>query len=394
MSETTITCPKCSHQFSLSDFQKHELEDMRASMEKKIEAEVKQKAHEWAKSEVEKVRKEEQEKMQKQDIELQDLRKRDQMAKDAELEYLKQSQELDQIKKSQDIELEKARIDERKKVEVEANKIAVERAKFDTDKMKLDFEKREDALKKQLDATQKAVEEANRKANQGSMQIQGEIQEDALKSLLLTNFPIDVIADVEKGIEGADIIQSVRNDLGHVSGVIAWESKNTKAWSDKWIDKLREDRLKVNAHISVIVTNVLPKEINHFGLHHDIWVTEWAYVLPLAHLLRGQIIEITKTKNSLEAKDEKMEIIYKYLISPEFKSKIENIVEAFKQMQEQVTEERRAFESRWKKREQLLSQVLTSTSGFYGDLQGLIGSNALPKVEYLELGSENNISIS
>ena len=141
----------------------------------------------------------------------------------------------------------------------------------------------------------------------------------------------------------------------------------------------------MNASISVIVTNVLPKEINHFGLYHDIWVTEWAYVLPLANLLRGQIIELTKTRNSLEAKDEKMEIIYKYLISPEFKSKIENIVDAFRQMQEQVQDERKAFEARWKKREQLLSQVLTSTSGFYGDLQGLIGSNTLPKVEYLEL---------
>lgn len=389
MSENTITCPACWHVFSLSDVQKHELDHMRAEMEKKIEAEVKQKAHEWAKSEVEKARKEEQEKSQKDKIELEDLRKRDEEARKKEIDYLKKSQELDQIKKNQELEIEKAKMEERKKVEEESKKQAEEKSKFETDKMKLEFEKREAELRKQLESTQKAVEEANRKANQGSMQIQWEIQEDALKSLLTMSFPIDAIADVEKGIEGADVIQTVRNELGQSAGVIAWESKNTKAWSDKWIDKLREDRLKVNASLSVIVTNVLPKDITHFWLYRDIWVTEWAYVLPLATLLRAQIIELTKTRNSLESKDEKMEVIYRYLISPEFKSKIENIVEAFRQMQEQVQKERIAFEAQWKKREQLLSQVMTSTSGFYGDLQGLIGASALPKVEYLEIANNN-----
>lgn len=360
---------------------------MRADMEKKIEAEVKQKAHEWAKTEVEKARKEEQEKSQAQWVELENLRTRDEQAQREKLDFLKQTQEFENLKKNQLLELEKAKIEERKKVEEESKKQAEEKSKFETDKMKLEFDKKEAELRKQLEMSQKSAEDLSRKLNQGSMQIQWEVQEDALKNLLATSFPIDIIDDVEKWIEWADIIQSVRNNLGHITGVIAWESKSTKAWSDKWIHKIREDRLKVNASISVIVTNVLPKEINHFGLYHDIWVTEWAYVLPLANLLRGQIIELTKTRNSLEAKDEKMEIIYKYLISPEFKSKIENIVEAFRQMQEQVQKERIAFEAQWKKREQLLSQVMTNTSGFYGDLQGLIGSNTLPQVEYFELGS-------
>lgn len=368
---------------------------MKAELEKKLHVELKadadKRAHEWAKSEVDKALKEEQEKSQADKVELESLRKRDEEARKKEMDYLKQSQELDQIKKNQEIEIEKAKMEERKKVEEESKKQAEEKSKFETEKMKLEYDKREAELRKQLEMTQKAVEEANRKANQGSMQIQWEVLEDALKNLLSTSFPIDTLSDVEKGIEGADIIQTVRNELWHSAGVIAWESKNTKAWSDKWIDKLREDRLKVNATLSVIVTNVLPKDTEHFGLYKDIWVTEWSYVLPLATLLRAQILELTKTRNSLESKDEKMEVIYKYLISPEFKSKIENIVEAFRQMQEQVQKERAAFESQWKKREQLLSQVLTNTSGFYGDLQGLIGASALPRVDYLELESGNNI---
>ena len=184
----------------------------------------------------------------------------------------------------------------------------------------------------------------------------------------MTNFPIDIISDVEKGIKGADIIQEVRDSFGQSVGIIAWESKNTKAWSDSWVDKLKEDRLRVNAGVSVIVSSVLPTGIHRFGLYRDIWVTDSESVLPLTIALRAHMIELTKTRNSLKGKDEKMEVLYNYLTSPKFKDKVENIIDAFKQMKDQVEEERRAFEKRWKTREQLLEQVIKNTSGMYGDL--------------------------
>lgn len=388
MPETTITCPACGHSFSLSDVQKHELDHMRAEMEKKIETEVKQKAHDWAKLEIEREIKKEQEKSQADKIELESLRKRDEDARKKEMEYLKQSQELDQIKKNQELEIERAKMEERKKVEEESKKQAEEKSKFETDKMKLEYDKREAELKKQLEMTQKAVEEANRKANQGSMQIQWEVQEDALKELLESNFPTDTISDVEKGKKWADVIQEVRNEFGQLVGIMVWESKNTKSWTEWWIDKLKDDRLRANADISILVSSVLPKWVEKFWLYKGIWVVEWGYALPVAIMLRSQIESMSHLKTSLVSKDEKMEVLYNYLTSSKFKDKVENIIDAFKQMKEQVDEERRAFEKRWKTREQLLEQVIKNTSGMYGDLWGVVWAK-LGKVEYLELGGES-----
>lgn len=216
------------------------------------------------------------------------------------------------------------------------------------------------------------------------MQIQGEVQEDALKELLVSHFPIDGIRDVEKGIKGADIIQEVRNSYGQGVGVIAWESKSTKAWSDGWVDKLKEDRLRVGASLSVIVSSVLPEGIQHFGLYKDIWVTDYASVLPLTIVLREHMIELFKTRNSLKGKDEKMDALYHYLISPEFKAKIENIVDAFQAMQGDLDREKRAMEKIWSSREKQLQRVIGNTSRLYGDMQGLIGSQ-MGTIGYLEL---------
>ncbi len=204
--------------------------------------------------------------------------------------------------------------------------------------------------------------------------------------MLQAEFIFDVISDVEKGIKGADIIQEVRNEYGQSVGVIAWESKNTKAWSDSWVDKLKEDRLRVNAWVSIIVSSVLPEGITHFGLYRDIWVTSYDSALPLTFALRTHMMELSKTRNSLKGKDEKMEALYHYLISPEFKAKIENIVEAFTTMRDSLDQEKRAMERIWSAREKQLERVISNTSRLYGDMQGLIGAQ-LPKVDYLELGS-------
>lgn len=383
--QNLITCPHCGHQFSLSDVQKHEMEEMRAKMQAEVEADMKKRAFAWAQEEVKKAKEEAEETSKKQSIELESLRKRDEEARLKEMEFLKQSQEFESMKRNQALELEKAKMEERKKVEEEAKKQAEERAKFESEKMKLESDKKIAELTKQLEMTQRAVEDANRKANQGSMQIQGEIQEDALKKLLEQNFPIDIISDVEKGIKWADIIQEVRNDFGQSVGVIAWESKNTKAWSDGWVEKLKEDRLIVNADISILVSSVLPKEIEKFWLYKWVWVIGWDYVLPISMMLRGQIQQMANLRQSLVSKDERMEVLYNYLTSPKFKDKVENIIDAFKQMKDQVDEERRAFEKRWKTREQLLETVIKNTSGMYGDLGGVVG-NKLGTVEYLELG--------
>ncbi len=383
--QNLITCPHCGHQFSLSDVQKHELEEMKVEMSKSLKVEMQKDFDERARTFAAKVKADAEEQAKKQTIELESLRKRDEEARRKEIEFFKKSQEFEQIQKNQAFEIEKAKSEERKRVEEESKKQAEEKSKFETDKMRLDFDKKESELRKQLEMTQKAVEDANRKANQWSMQIQWEVREDALKELLAQNFPIDIISDVEKGIKWADIIQEVRNDLGQSVGIIAWESKNTKAWSDSWVEKLKEDRLIVNASLSILVSAVMPKWIEKFGLYNGVWVVEWNYVPQIAMILRSQLIEVASIQNSLVGRDERLENVFNYLTSPKFHDKITNILSAFHQMQEQVAEERRAFESRWRKREDLLEKVIKNTAGMHGDLKGMLGSQ-LGTVEYLELG--------
>ena len=384
-----IVCPNCQHSFSLDEVQEHRRKEMEVELEKKLQSELKadadKRALAWAQEQIAKARLDADEASKKQSIELDSLRKRDEEARRKEIEFLKQSQEYENMKRNQSLELERAKMEERKKVEEEAKRWAEERAQFEWEKMKLEYEKRIAEMQKQLEMTQKAVEDASRKANQWSMQIQWEIQEDALKALLESHFPIDLISDVEKWIKWADIIQEVRSEFGQSVGIIAWESKNTKAWSDSWVEKLKEDRLIVNADVSILVTSVLPKGVEKFGLYKWVWLAEWSYVLPIAMMLRGQIESMAHLRTSLVSKDEKMEVLYNYLTSAKFKDKVENIIDAFRQMQDQVAEERRAFESRWKKREALLEQVIKNTGGMYGDLGWVLGGK-LATVEYLELG--------
>ena len=388
--QNLITCPHCHRDFSLDDAQKHELEAMKIELEKKLQAEIKadsdKRALSWAQEQIAKAKLESEETARKQSIELESLRKRDDEARKKEEQFLRQQNEFEMLKKNLELEKDRARIEERKKLEEEFAKQTQDKLKLELEKQDLETEKKLRAKDEQIAQMQGAIEDAKRKGEQGSMQIQWEIQEDALKELLGHNFPIDNITDVEKGIKWADIIQEVRNEFGQSVGIIAWESKNTKAWSDGWVEKLKEDRLRVNADISILVTAVLPKDVEKFGLYKGVWLVEWAYVLPIATMLRGQIEAMAHLRTSLVSKDEKMEVVYNYLTSAKFKDKVENIIDAFRQMQDQVAEERRAFESRWKKREQLLEQVIKNTGGMYGDLGGMLGGK-LEKVEYLELGS-------
>ncbi len=388
--QNLITCPHCHRDFSLDDAQKHELEAMKIELEKKLQAEIKadsdKRALSWAQEQIAKAKLESEETARKQSIELESLRKRDDEARKKEEQFLRQQNEFEMLKKNLELEKDRARIEERKKLEEEFAKQTQDKLKLELEKQDLETEKKLRAKDEQIAQMQRAIEDAKRKGEQGSMQIQWEIQEDALKELLGHNFPIDNITDVEKGIKWADIIQEVRNEFGQSVGIIAWESKNTKAWSDGWVEKLKEDRLRVNADISILVTAVLPKDVEKFGLYKGVWLVEWAYVLPIATMLRGQIEAMAHLRTSLVSKDEKMEVVYNYLTSAKFKDKVENIIDAFRQMQDQVAEERRAFESRWKKREQLLEQVIKNTGGMYGDLGGMLGGK-LEKVEYLELGS-------
>ena len=204
---------------------------------------------------------------------------------------------------------------EREKLKEEIEKRLNEQHRFkDLEKEKL------------IEAMKNQIEELKRKAEQGSQQLQGEVLEIELEELLNKNFPYDTIMPVPKGLRGADVIQNVCTPSGQQCGTIIWESKRTKAWSDAWIDKLKEDQREAKSDIAVIVSIALPKDMTGIGQINGVWVTDFTLAIGLAEALRVTLIEVAKTKTSAEGKSSKMEMLYEYLSGPEFRQQIEGIV--------------------------------------------------------------------
>jgi hypothetical protein len=230
---------------------------------------------------------------------------------------------------------------------------------------------------------QKQIEELKRKAEQGSQQLQGEVQELELEALLREKFPWDTIEPVPKGEHGGDALQRVVGPQGQPCGTIIWESKRTKNWSDGWLAKLREDQRAAKSEIAVIVSQSLPKDVETFGLVENVWVTHTKTVLPLALALRQTLIEVASARQASEGQQTKTEMIYQYLTGPRFRHRVEAIVEAFSTMKDDLDKEKKAITKQWAKREELIDRVMQATAGMYGDLQGIAGKT-IQEIEGLE----------
>jgi len=245
-------------------------------------------------------------------------------------------------------------------------------------------------LTMQLDDQKKLASEMKRKAEQSSMQRQGEVQELLLEAILKENFPFDLIEEVGKGVEGADCIQQVRNSSGTTCGKIIYESKRTKTWSNSWLDKLKADKRSSGADVAILVTQSFPKDMERFGEKDGIWICNFTEVNSVAHLLRNGILKVYDIQKSEENKGDKMQLLYNYLTGNEFKGQVEAIVEGFMAMKQSIMKERIQMEKMWKEREKQLEKVLISTSGMYGSVKGIAGAS-IGSISLLDGGDENEV---
>ena len=296
-----------------------------------------------------------------------------QESREAELALRKERRELEESKRAFELEMTRKLDEERARIRDDAA-----RAIADEHRMK-DLEK-----EKQISDLRKQIEELRRKADQGSQQMQGEVLEVELEDILRASFPADTIEPVPKGIRGADIVQKVFSETGQYCGAIIWESKRTKAWSDGWIQKLKDDQREVRADIAVLLSVALPKDVRNFAHIEGIWVTDYASIIGLTIALRTNLIQVAMTKLAEVGKQEKMEILYSYLSGSEFRQKVEAIVEAFVSMKQDLDQEKRAMARIWTKREKQIERVIANTAGMYGDMQGIIGAS-LPEIKSLEM---------
>ena len=390
MADQSISCPSCGRKIPLTRALRAEIEssvkeqyaetleqrerELRAQFDKQLQQD-RGRAQRQAASDAEKKSAQELAALKEQ---LNDQAKELTEARALELAIRKRERELE--RRQQDLELTVER-----KIDEERSRLVTEARKRLADEHRLKDAEKE----RQLSDMRRQIEDLQRKAEQGSQQLQGEAGEDEIEAMLRASFPCDAITPVAQGIRGADIQQIVIDTRGAKAGAILWECKNAKHWSDSWIEKLKADQRALRAEIAVLVTTSLPRNCRRFALIDGVLVTDFTCAAPVAGLLRSNLLQIAQTRSAAINKGEKLELLHRYLSGVEFRQRVEAIVEAFERMREDLDQERRAAERQWARRTKQIESVTCNISGMYGDLQGLVPS--LPSISRLELPAGEEI---
>lgn len=408
--ENSIKCPNCGSQIDVNDVLKHQLEEKMKSEYQKKYSELQRNLEEKElriareKEEFEKKRQRENEIFQErleqakksaaQEIQLKLKKQLEEEQKEQfamlNKELSEKSEKLRQLNKmeAQIAVLQREKSEMKEQIQADAEKQLNEKISLERERIqKMEKEKselREKELLKQIEDQKKLTEEMKRKQEQGSMQLQGEVLELAIEEYLGLNFPLDTIEEIKKGATGADCIQIVNTHEFQNCGTIYYESKRTKNFSPAWIEKFKNDIRDKKANIGVLVTEVLPSDMQRMGFREGIWICTFDEFKGLAAVLRQSLIMVSTAVQTQENKGDKMEMLYDFLTSNEFRLQIDGIVEGFTQMQNDLLSEKRAMQRIWNQREKQIQKVIHNTVGMYGSIRGIAG-NAVQKVDSLEL---------
>lgn len=390
-----ITCPHCKHTIPLSEALSHELEEKisekyRTALRddrKRFETEFQKKLEEEKNTLLTSTRKKIEEEMA---LKLTDSKNEADELKKQNKDLSEQFLELNKMIRQLKVE------NEQKQMEMEKKMLASEEKLREEERKKLDEVHRMKFLEyeKKLTDAIKVNEDLKRKLEQGSQQTQGEVLELEIENILKAEFPMDTIVPVAKGITGADLLHTVRNSSGKGCGSIVWEAKRTKAWSNGWLPKLRDDQRAARAEFAVLITEVLPTDVKHAKFIDGVWVTSYQYYTALAVALRQHILGVAMVRSSQEGKSEKMEVLYNYIYGTEFRQRIESIVEAFSSLQDDIEKEKRYFAAKWAKQEKSIRKVLDNTIGMSGELESITGQTVTKGSSntFLEDGNDRKIS--
>lgn len=413
--QTQIKCPNCGTSIDVQDILAHQLEEeikqkfqsQLADEKKKYETEFEnlnkaKEAFEHKKKQENELFQERVEKQLSQDrksleekLKAKLLEEQSEQLNALQTELNEKSEQVKELNRSK-AEIEKLKREKgelKEAAEAEAQKklneiLLAEKEKIkraEEDKNELRFKE----LQKQLEDQKRLTEEMKRKQELGSMQLQGEVQELAIEEWLAARFPLDTIEEIKKGARGGDCIQIVNTRTHQNCGTIYYESKRTKDFQPSWIEKFKADIRDKGANIGVLVTEVLPSDMDRMGLKDGIWICNYDEFKGLCAVLRESIVQISVAVSSQENKGDKMHMLYDYLTSNTFRLQIEAIVEGFTQMKTDLESEKRAMQRIWKQREKQIEKVTTNTIDMHGSIKGIAG-NAIQSVKALELpGSDN-----
>lgn len=354
MSNNSVTCPSCGHTFSPDAILTHEIEvELRAKLEKELSVKAKEVAGK---------------ELADKEAQIKELQLKAKESMENELKLRAEKREIEAAKEKFELEKQRQLDEERSKIKTDAEKAVMEKEKYKTMEME-----------KKIADMQKALEEATRKGSQASQQLQGEVQELDLEMTLRSLYPYDEISEVKKGENGADIRQIVKTERGTICGKILWESKRTKAWSDGWVAKLKEDLRRDGAQLAAIITQSMPSHISqNIGNVNGVWVLTPDAITPLSSLLRKNLIDVAREKVVAQHKQTTAESLYDYVTSTTFNQNVERIVGVYLEMKAQVAKEEASSQRSYKQRNMQIDMLLSGMTGIYGEMQGIAGTSLQP----------------
>lgn len=298
-----------------------------------------------------------------------------------ELEFLQREQSLKQKEEEMELALQRKLQEQRAELSEQIRKQETEKYSIKDTEHQLKVKE----MEKQLEDQKRLVDEMKRRAEQGSMQLQGEAQELILEEQLRSYFPFDLISEVGKGVRGADCVQTVRNQFGQECGRIIYESKRTTAFGGDWIDKLKKDMRAQAIDVAVIVTQCYPKGMDCFGEKDGVWICSFDEVKAVSYILRDGVMKLANLAKAQDNKGDKMHLLYDYLTSSEFSEQWKAIREGYMSMRVSIQKERDAMEKLWKAREKQLEKVLLNAAHIKGSIEGIAGTDVIQ----LSLGDED-----
>jgi len=371
---TVIICPNCKKQISIDEALKSQIS---GQIENNLRNEFNQKFIEEKKKLAENLQDQINEKTKKEKLEMEEClekqKKEIEIFRENELILRKKTLDLEDKEKNLELDKQRQIDEERQKIKEKTEKDLEEK-----------FHLREKDKEQIIESLKKSLEEAQRKANQGSQQLQGEVMELELEEILKREFPVDEILPVGKGIKGADVVQVVKDKIGKEAGKIVWESKRTKTFGGDWIEKLKEDMREIKADIAILVSSVLPQGVNNFTFQEGVYITSFENFLQVAHILRKSLIDLASTKSLSVGKNErKYEALYQYITSSEFAQYIGSMLDTFSRMKQTLDKEKGNMQRNWAEREKQIENLRNNTLTIHGSFSGLI-EEPLPEIKSLE----------
>lgn len=408
--ENQVKCPNCGTSIDVQDILAHQLEEeIKQKFQSQLAAERKKYASQFeelnkAKEDFQKAKKQANDMFQER---LEKQLKEERKSIESKLKLKLQDEQSEQFQalqkelnekseKVKDLNRSKAEIEKLKRekgelkesLEAEAQKKLSEALIAEKEKIRKSEEERNELrfkeMQKQLEDQKRLTEEMKRKQEQGSMQLQGEVQELAIEEWLMNKFPLDTIVEIKKGARGGDCIQTINTRSVQNCGTIYYESKRTKDFQPSWIEKFKADIREKGANIGVLVTQVMPSDMERMGMKDGIWICNYEEFKGLCAVLRESIIQLNAAVSSQDNKGDKMVMLYDFLTSNTFRMQIEAIVEGFTQMKSDLESEKRSMQRIWKQRDKQIEKVITNTIDMYGSIKGIAG-NAIQTVKSLEL---------